>query len=160
MFSLDGKLCLCILLFPSGKNDDNQTLNTVNSFNSLNKSRNVNAQISTQLKTTWNGLIQWSNTYADSFRKLKFSRKEGVVEIFWNHWVGRGVVFVAWQQLSWWCHTQRQQVTQVNSVSRQHGQKLTASSSTSGEQRRSFSETCPGLHHLLLTSSVILLLYC
>ena len=26
-----------------------------------------------------------------------------------------GVVFVAWQQLSWWCHTRRRQVTQANS---------------------------------------------
>ena len=42
------------------------------------------------------------------------------------------------------------QVTQVNSLCRQHGQKLTANNSTSGVQRRSFSAKCPGLHHLLL----------
>jgi len=36
-----------------------------------------------------------------------------------------GVVFVTWQQLSWWRHMQNRQKTQVKSLHRQLGQKLT-----------------------------------
>ena len=55
-----------------------------------------------------------------------------VVEFLRDHhrWIGV-LSFSSWQQLSWWWHIQRQQVTQVNSLSRQHGQQLTANSSTS-----------------------------
>lgn len=53
--------------------------------------------------------------------------------------------------LSWLCHMHLQQ---VNKICRRHGQKLTGL--TSGMQKWcTFSLTCPGLHHLLLTSPTV-----
>ena len=70
--------------------------------------------------------------------------------------MGWGVVFVASQQLSWWCHTQ------VNTLIRQHGQKLTANSlfvlSASDLQLTMMIKRRNGLNFLLLFCSIFSLL--
>ena len=84
---------------------------------------------------------------------LKCCREEGVVEMFRGCHQWLGCCFCCLATTRWWVHMQHWQVTQVNSLSRQHGQELSASSLTSGVQRCSFSVTCPGFHHLMVTSS-------